>query len=374
MCSGSRLTPGLCLDTGLRRHDDVKGTFRYCNPVKPGNDKIMGFMDKETEKFLITNLDAAKWEMIPIKKGGSDRNFYRIVLPNDKSFIFMHYGTEVAENLYWAQINSFLTGIGVSVPAIIAHDSGRHFILTEDLGDIDLWSLRQKPWQERRDYYQQVLQLIYKLHSFELNNLPADMELAQGYDAALYRWEHNYFLDNCARAACHVKIEPALKKDLDNELTALVARLQKVPLSLIHRDFQSQNILIKDGRPVLIDFQGMRTGNLFYDLASLLFDPYVDFTAAEQSELLHFYRQLDPGKYTGDEFAENFHNAAAQRLMQALGAYGFLGLEKKKSAFLQYIESGLKNLIAATANSRQLSTLHELAIKCQNAKKAAFII
>jgi hypothetical protein len=326
-------------------------------------------MEKEIEKFLAANLSTVKWEMIPIKKGGSDRNFYRISLPDNKSFIFMHYGTEVAENLYWVRINSFLTSIGVSVPAIIAHDQARHFILIEDLGDVDLWSLRQKPWPERCDFYQQVLQAIYKLHTFPLTNLPTDIKLAHGYDAALYRWEHNYFLDNCVHAACQLNIKPALKEELQKGLTALITRLQKIPLRLIHRDFQSQNVLIKDGRPVLIDFQGMRTGIFFYDLASLLCDPYVDFTAAEQNELLHFYHQLLQGKYTWDEFTENFRDAAAQRLMQALGAYGFLGLEKKKSAFLQYVETGLKKLIAATAPSPHLSELHKLAIKCQNAKK-----
>jgi aminoglycoside/choline kinase family phosphotransferase len=331
---------------------------------------MMEFMEREIEKFLTANLGAAKWEMMPIKKGGSDRAFFRVSLPDGKSFIFMQYGTEVAENLYWARINSFLTSIGVSVPAIIAHDPARHFILIEDLGDIDLWSLRKKPWPERRDYYQQVLQAIYKLHTFPPESLPAEMKLAQGYDTTLYQWEHNYFLDNCVSTACRVNIEPTLKKELDKELTELISRLQKIPLSLIHRDFQSQNILIKDGHPVLIDFQGMRTGNFFYDLASLLFDPYVDFVVSEQNELLQFYHQLVQKNYTWDEFKENFSDAAAQRLMQALGAYGFLGLTKKKPAFLQYIEPGLKNLIAATAHSPHLSALHELAIKCQNVQKA----
>jgi N-acetylmuramate 1-kinase len=333
----------------------------------------MEIMDENIKNFLAANLGAAELEMIPIKKGGSDRNFYRVSLPDNKNYIFMHYGTEVAENLYWARINSFLTGIGVSVPAIIAHDPARHFILIEDLGDVDLWSLRKKPWAERRDYYQQVLQIIYKLHSFPLATLPTDMKLAQGYDAALYRWEHNYFLDNCMSVACGLHIEPSLKKDLDQELTALISRLQKIPLSLIHRDFQSQNILIKDRHPVLIDFQGMRTGNFFYDLASLLYDPYVDFTADERIELLLFYHQLVKQIYTDDEFMENFRDASVQRLMQALGAYGFLGLKKKKPTFLQYIEPGLKNLIAATVHSPHLSALHELAIKCQNVQKAGAV-
>ena len=72
----------------------------------------------------------------------------------------------------------------------------RHFLLIEDLGDVDLWSERFLPCEERRDYYFQALTQIYRLHSFDLKSVPADLQLSESYSPRLYKWEHDYFLEN----------------------------------------------------------------------------------------------------------------------------------------------------------------------------------
>ena len=316
------------------------------------------------KKFLEANLKAASWEMIPIKKGGSDRSFFRVCLPDKSSFIFMHYGTDIEENSYWAGINELLSGINISVPRIIAQDLRQHFILMEDLGDIDLWSQSALSWDKRRIYYYQVLTQIRQLHTFEFTKIPSNLKLTEGYGPKLYRWEHDYFLENLVQAVCQLKLSPSLLKDLNKELDGLVIRLQNIEPCLIHRDLQSQNIMIKNDRPVLIDFQGMRLGNFFYDLGSLICDPYVTFTAEERNELISFYYELMKPDYSRDEFVHNFWEASAQRLMQALGAYVFLGLKKNKTEFLRHVENGVKNLILVTSRLTTLSTLHELVKKC----------
>ncbi|MGV8057950.1 MAG: aminoglycoside phosphotransferase family protein [Smithellaceae bacterium] len=321
-------------------------------------------MDKETREFLADHLGAVEFNLLAIKKGGSDRNFFRVLLPDQSSFIFMHYGTDVAENSCWVDINKFLAGIGVCVPQIIAQDPGLHFILLEDLGDIDLWSQRALPWRERREYYYRVLRQIRKLHAFDPALLPSGLQLSEGYSEQLYRWEQNYFLENFVGAVCHLEMSLALQKALERELAGLIARLQKIEPSLIHRDLQSQNILLKNGRPVLIDFQGIRKGCLFYDLGSLICDPYVTFNDNERRELLTFYYDLMKPDYSRDEFSNNFREAAVQRLMQALGAYGFLGLKKNKPDFLKHIDNGIKNLLTAAASVETLPVLRELAGLC----------
>jgi len=120
---------------------------------------------------------------------------------------------------------------------------------------------------------------------------------------------------------------------LNGELNALFARLQKIEPSLIHRDLQSQNIMIKNDVPFFIDFQGMRKGCLFYDLGSLICDPYVTFSGEERNELLEFYYGLMRPAYGRDEFVQNFWMGSVQRLLQALGAYGFLGLKNTNLLF-----------------------------------------
>jgi len=324
----------------------------------------MELMNKEIQKFLTSHLGTANFGLLPIKKGGSDRSFFRVLLPDQSSFIFMQYGTDVAENSCWAGINEFLAGIGVCVPRIFAQDEEQHFMLLEDLGDTDLWSQRFLPWEQRREYYFQVLRQIRRLHAFDPAGLPAGLRLAESYSEKLYHWEHNYFLENFVGAVCRLDLAPAFIKDLEQELDDLIDRLQKIELSLIHRDLQSQNIMLKSGRVMLIDFQGMRRGCLFYDLGSLICDPYITITGEHQEELISFYYDLMMPSYSRREFVHNFREASAQRLMQALGAYGFLGLKKNKPDFLKHVDPGINNLSAAAAAVETLPVLRELAGRC----------
>jgi pimeloyl-ACP methyl ester carboxylesterase len=127
---------------------------------------------------------------------------------------------------------------------------------------------------------------------------------------------------------------PALKK--------IAHRLARFPRVLVHRDFQSQNLIVRDGEVYLIDFQGMRPGLAEYDLASLLYDPYVNLTNKERDELTASYKELNPD--LDAEFAEKLKLCAIQRLMQALGAYGYLGLVKGNAAFLTHIPGALYSL------------------------------
>lgn len=325
----------------------------------------MELIDEKIKKFIAANLATSDYELIPIKKGGSDRSFFRVCLPDETSFIFMHYGNEVAENAYWAGINKFLAGLEISVPQIVAQDIKQHFILLTDLGDVDLWSQRTLPWDKRSEYYFQALTQIRKLHAYPLAQIPADLKLSESYGPRLYKWEHDYFLENLVGEVCKIKSPSSLIKELEKELESVSARLQQIEPCLIHRDFQSQNIMIKNGKPILIDFQGMRQGCLFYDLGSLICDPYVTFTDIERDELISFYYELMKPVYSRDVFINNFWEASAQRLMQALGAYGFLGLKKNKPAFLKHINNGLANLIIALNYAPKLPRLKDLAIQCQ---------
>ncbi len=333
-------------------------------PVKQGNDKRQKYMQKEIQKFLNDYLGTNNFELVPLTKGGSDRSFFRVFLQYETSFVFMHYGAEVSENAYWESINKFMSSLEITVPRIIARDDKQHFILMEDLGDTDLWSQRLAPWKKKRDYYFDVLTQINRLHSFNLKSIPRNLQLSESYGPRLYKWEYDYFLDNLVFEVCQIKLSAAEAANLNKELDALSQRLQKIEPSLIHRDFQSQNIMIKNDKPVMIDFQGMRIGNLFYDLGSLICDPYVTFIDEERNELLDYYCNLMNPSYSRDEFINNFWMGSAQRLLQALGAYGFLGSKKGKKEFLGHIGNGLNNLILATSNTDKLPALRELSQQC----------
>jgi Ser/Thr protein kinase RdoA (MazF antagonist) len=128
---------------------------------------------------------------------------------------------------------------------------------------------------------------------------------------------------------------------------------------MIHRDLQSQNILIWEGASYLIDFQGMRAGLGAYDLASLLYDPYVTLTPEERAELLRYYHVRASVPAGFDEFIDLFRRCALQRLLQALGAYGTIGLLRGKPEFLRHIDPALRNLQEVASQIEGFSFLAE---------------
>ncbi len=307
-------------------------------------------------------------EFSQLEGRGSDRSFFRLKWNAESSAILVYYDPKRVENTYYAEIAAFLREIDIPAPRLIRQDPAAYFILMEDLGDKDLWSLRKTSWQNRRALYRKTLTILHRLHSFFEEDFPSDrVRLMEGFGADLYRWERDYFRENFVRNACGMELEPSFERGLESELSALGERLSGTKRCLVHRDLQSQNVMIRDGEPFLIDFQGMRFGNPFYDLGSLLCDPYVIFSDAERYELLSFYYGLEKRDLDRASFWNDFWEASAQRLMQALGAYGFLGLRKGLKAYLDHIPAGLRNLHRAAEQAASLPHLRELSLACQRA-------
>jgi hypothetical protein len=305
-------------------------------------------------------------ELFPIEGRGSDRTFFRLRWNIEDSAILVHYDPKRVENTYYADIATFLREINVPAPRLIRHDPAGCFIVMEDLGDTDLWSLRETPWETRRALYQKTLTIVHRLHSFPKNDFPSGrVRLMEGFGPHLYRWERDYFRDHFVGEVSGIKLGPSFERELDAELSALAERLAGTVRCLVHRDLQSHNVMIRDGDPFFIDFQGMRFGSPFYDLGSLLCDPYVNFSGGEQEELLSFYYGLSTWDHDWAAFQNAFWDASVQRLMQALGAFGFLGLKKGLKTYIDSIPTGLRLLQLAVSQVGSLPRLQELSVECQ---------
>jgi N-acetylmuramate 1-kinase len=302
----------------------------------------------------------------PLQGRGSDRVYYRVKWNRESSAILVHYNPNRIENTYYTCIAAFLRDIGVPSPRTIRHDPAGCLIVMEDLGDRDLWSFRNEPWETRQALYRKTLAIVHRLHAFPEEEFPSNrVRLMEGFGPDLYRWERNYFREHFVKGVCGIEGEASVGQELETELAALAERLAGSARSLVHRDLQSQNVLIREGEPFLIDFQGMRFGSPFYDLGSLLCDPYVDFSDEERDQLLFFYYALSEQTLNRAAFRNYFWEASVQRLMQALGAYGFLGLKKGLATFLEHIPSGLRNLQQAAAHVPALPRLRELLDACR---------
>src|SRR5438046_8684388 len=229
-------------------------------------------------------------EISPIEKGGSDRRFYRVRCVPEQSLILVKYDLERAENRHYVRIAEFLAEHEIAAPKIYFHDVEEGLIWIEDLGESDLFSFRDDTWLVRGALYRSALDEIAKLHDVpESEWVELHGQMPPEVNATLYRWEQNYFFENCLGRIF------GLNEGRLRELASLPAlediaeRLAGLPRVLRHRDFQSQNTMVRERQAFHSHFQGTAPGLAEYDLASLLFDPYVRFSLAEREELYSYY-------------------------------------------------------------------------------------
>lgn len=289
----------------------------------------------------------------PLSARGSAREFIRAFYGHRRAILIAYEATR-HENTLYADHARQLAQINVPVPRVLADLPEIQVSALEDLGDISLLTrIESASPQTILRLYRRILPEVLRLHVRGSDVArKARMELMPPFDQRLYAWEHGYFSEHFLQNRRHLKTGAirAIRRDLHS----IAARLLRHPQVLIHRDLQSTNILFHRGRPVFIDFQGMRWGSPYYDLASLLADPYVQLDENIQLDLLNGYRALSPNwNLTEDDF----WMAVIQRLAQALGAYGKLGAAPATAEFARHIPAALAQMRRAV---RHLPGLHAL--------------
>ncbi len=277
----------------------------------------------------------------PIKRGASGRTIVRVKTPVHETFIGIHWTEEREDNSRFVPVANFLKKAKLRVPTIL-HDRSRYRVaLVEDLGDVDLLSLKERPFEERLPLYRSAFEQVDRLFYAR----PAkDFELMPPFDTKLYRWEQEYFFEHLVEEFLGQDASALRKNPV---FTDLADRLGTVARHLVHRDFQSQNLLVKDDKVWLIDFQGLRRGRQEYDLASLIFDPYMNHSKEEREALLDLWEDIS------DERPEPtlFQECAAQRLMQALGAYGNILKTRGDEWYRPHITTAARFLGEVTADT-----------------------
>jgi aminoglycoside/choline kinase family phosphotransferase len=306
----------------------------------------------------------------PIEKGGSSRYFFRVSSP-ERSVILVQDLGEKEENRHYASLAEFLSSHGVPVPRVLARSDGEGLLWLEDLGEQDLWATRNESWEIRRPLYESVLRGISVLHRIPSHATDVEgLHLQLAFDERLYCWEQEYFIEHCLGELFDVAATKRSALLSSEAMKGLASDLALLPRQLVHRDFQSQNILIRNGEAVFIDFQGIRPGLPQYDLASLLCDPYVEISGEERDSLLMYYCELqaEAGTDVGEDFERVFWQCAVQRLMQALGAYGFLSIHRGKPAFRAHVTPALIRLREALASLHPEDRLNDLEALVSNLK------
>lgn len=291
--------------------------------------------------------DRADDGMIEIGVGGSDRRYFRVWHAGNRA-VLMQCSKRDEEFDRQAAYTRFFAAHGVRVPRLLTVAIDQPAMLFEDLGDLSLygWLRCRRSSGAVEDRYQKVLDQLVCLHGAATERIAECPLLAERiFDYDYLRWETSYFLD---RFVFGLLGRDADRSVWDEEFHRLATVVDAAPRTIIHRDCQSQNIMLKNGTEVcLIDYQGARLLTPAYDIASLLWDPYYCLDDDVRERLLSYYleemRQHTPS-FDAGEFMRVLLPCRLQRHMQALGAYGFLSMMKGKMSFLKHVPEGLKLL------------------------------
>lgn len=268
---------------------------------------------------------------------GSERVFFK---DGDKVFI-IYDDAKRKENSRYAGHARWLKAKGIPVPSVIAELPEWKTIVMENAGS------------ERKFSLEEYVKIVEGLVKFNALGAEKDMpELEPPFDMKIWTWEQNLFAEHCLQGRYFMEMPKAVSDELKN----VASLLEREPKALVHRDFQSTNVLWKNGDFNFIDFQGMRLGPAAYDLASLVYDPYVRFTEGERRALIKLYART-AGR---EEIVNIMPYAAVERLVQCLGAYGRLA-SVGQTQFEKYVLPALENLldVADKANLDALGGLAE---------------
>jgi aminoglycoside/choline kinase family phosphotransferase len=254
------------------------------------------------------------------------------------------------ENVAFLEFSRHFRRHGLPVPEIYAEDLSQGAYLEEDFGDTTLFEFLSRNREgatiapQAVEAYRKVVSVLPRFQVEAGRDLNYKVCYPRAsFDRQSIAWDLNYFKYYFLRLAGIPFNEQALEDDF--------GRLTKFLLSANHdyflyRDFQSRNVMLREGQPYFLDYQGGRKGALQYDVASLLYDGKADLPPDLREDLLDFYLGC-LGQHVKVEraaFMEHYYAYVYVRIMQALGAYGFRGFYERKAHFLQSVPYAMKNL------------------------------
>jgi aminoglycoside/choline kinase family phosphotransferase len=282
---------------------------------------------------------------------GSDRTFYRLFTP-DRTFVLLWSppadDRSPNENDSYVYMGRHLEQNGILVPKIFGYWREEGLVLLEDLGSVHLQdTVRAGSASQAEGLYRQAADVLIRIQVQASDGL----DIGQCFDTPRYspdfivERELRYFFRSFVQDALGLKIS---WDRVEGELSLLAGRAARVEERsfFLHRDFQSRNLMVKEGRLYVIDFQGSRKGPSQYDLAALLLDPYVELPEpfAERLRLAHAKRLRDATGMPVANFLEGYEHVALCRNLQIVAAYSFLTRVKRRLHFARYLVPAYRTL------------------------------
>lgn len=291
--------------------------------------------------------------IVPLAGAGSNRRYFRVM--GEKESLIAVIGTNKEENEAFLALAQIFKQGNLPVPEVLFVSDDRMVYLQEDCGDESLYSLMLQHRQndgtldaEALDALRATIKMLPRFQFLPLvdknaSNLFLHCYPQQEMDRTSIMFDLNYF------KYCFLKLkglefnEFKLQQDFERLADDLLAEQEN---TFLYRDFQSRNVMLKEGKPYFIDFQGGRRGPIFYDVASFLWQSSARFSDSERDLLIDEYLEaLQPYKSIEKEtFVKRLHLFVLFRILQVLGAYGYRGLWERKEYFAKSIPLAICNL------------------------------
>lgn len=286
------------------------------------------------------NMPADDISVCMLPQAGSDRMYFR--LRGGGRSVIGTYVPDPKEGRCFVNLADAFSECGRSVPRIFAASDDCRLYIQEDLGDVSLFSLLKG--DDSDDNVRAALRALVELQTTP-ESAWASKVMCKPFSPRQVMWDLNYFKYEYLKQRDVYFNEDALEDDFEH----LAMRLNAIDVEFqgfMMRDCQSRNVMMKDGSPVFIDFQGGRKGPVLYDAVSFLWQARAGFSSGFRQEMIRYYA----GLFCGDDaerqtrMMESLPDLVLFRCLQVLGAYGFRGLIQKRAHFIQSIPGALANL------------------------------
>lgn len=287
--------------------------------------------------------------ILPMAASGSNRKYYRLISGDFTSIGVV--GTSVDENSAFYNFAKLFKDKKLNVPSVYTISSDRTRYIQEDLGDTSLYDILKRG-RDNGGKYNEIEEAMLKNVIRELPRLQFEVSSTnvfeycypqKEFDRRGVMFDLNYF------KYCFLKLigvefnEYQLEIDFEKLSSDLLSESFD---TFLYRDFQSRNVMIKNGLPYFIDFQGGRKGPIYYDVASFLWQSSALYSDELRNNLIDVYlnslikyKQIDR-----NDFVEKLNLFVLFRMLQVLGAYGYRGLWEKKEYFINSIPKALDTI------------------------------
>ena len=287
-------------------------------------------------------------DCVELTSSGSNRRYFRLTGGNLS--IVGVIGTNKAENNAFVSISRHFIEKGIRVPRVLAVSEDGMRYIQEDLGDDMLYNMvAQGRDSGVYSSYERALlvKTIEQLPKIQFRGGEGmDWKVCfpePAFNERMVMFDLNYFKYCYLKATGLDFDEVRLQEDFERLRDDLMGDMGE---TFMYRDFQARNVMVKDGEPYFIDFQGGRRGPVYYDVASFVWQARSRFPEDLRNELVEAYLRALKGYTQVDE--EEFHTRLRLfvlfRTIQVLGAYGFRGFFEKKPHFLASVPYALSNL------------------------------